>query len=109
MGRRTPRNYDGTALTAHRMTDLLPSVLNRVSEAYSERPDLILASWPELIGPHLAGMTQAVAFSEGVLVVKVKNSILYSLLNQNDKPRILQLLRQKFPKVAIKNIIFRIG
>jgi hypothetical protein len=41
--------------------------------------------------------------------VKVKNSTLHSLLSQNDKPRILQLLRQQFPNAEIKNIYFRIG
>ena len=54
-------------------------------------------------------MTQAVAFADGVLVVKVKNSTLHSLLSQNDKLRILTMLRQKFPRVEIHNICFRIG
>lgn len=106
---RTPRNYDGTALTTHRMSDLLPGVIANITEVYKDRPDLVLAAWPDIIGDKLSGMTQAVSFLEGVLTVKVKNSTFYTLLSQNEKPRLLTILRQKFPKVEIKNILFRIG
>jgi hypothetical protein len=106
---RTPRQYDGTQVTSHRMADLLPRVLSKIGEVYQQRSDLILAIWPEIIGDRLASMTQAVSFADGVLVVKVKNSTLHSLLSQNDKLRILNLLRQKFPHAEIKNIYFRIG
>jgi len=106
---RTPRNYDGTRITTKRLTDVLPDVLNKVCSVYQNRSDLILAAWPMIIGPKLAGMTRAVSFHEGILVVKVKNSTLYSLLSQNDKPRILGHLRKQFPSVEIKNILFRIG
>lgn len=106
---RTPRNYDGCQVVTHRLNEILPSVLGKVSEAFQDRPDLILASWPEIIGTKLAPMTQAISFSEGILVVKVKNSSLYSLLSQNDKPRLVQSLRGKFPKVSIKTIQFRLG
>lgn len=107
--RRTPRNYDGSQVTTRRFTDLLPTVLEQIGEVYKDRPDLILASWPEVIGPKLAPLTQAFSFQDGILVVKVKNSTLYSLLSQNDKPRLLSNLRKKFPKVTINNIQFRLG
>lgn len=107
--RRTPRNYDGTKVTTHRVTDLLPVILSQIGESYQDRPDLILASWPEIIGSNLAPMTKAMSFVDGILIVKVKNSTLHSLLSQHDKPRIISSLRQKFPKIEIKNIVFRIG
>lgn len=106
---RTPKDYQGTKPTTHRVSDVLPHVLTKIGEVYQDRPDLILASWPDIIGSQLASMTQAISFSEGVLVVKVKNSTLYSLLSQNDKPKILANLRAKFPKVKIVNIFFRLG
>lgn len=106
---RTPKYYDGTRVTTHKFSDLLPVVLSQISETYQDRPDLILSSWPEVIGPKLSSMTQAVSFSHGVLTVKVKNSTLYSLLSRHDKPRILAALRQRFPKICINNIWFKIG
>jgi hypothetical protein len=89
------------------MTELLPSVLQTIGEIYKERPDLILASWPLIIGPQLAAMTQAVSFTDGILSVVVNNSTLLFLLSQKERPRILNLLRVKFPKTHIKNILFR--
>ncbi len=107
--RRTPRGYDGSGLTAHHIRDLLPSLLHGIGESHQNRGDLILAAWPEIIGRQLSPMTQAIAFDDGFLTVKVKNSTLYSLLSQHEKPKILKSLRSKFPQTFIKNIIFRIG
>lgn len=106
---RTPKNYDGTHVTTHRIADLLPQVLSNISEVHRDRPDLVLAAWPEVIGEKLASMTKAVSFCDGVLVVKVKNSTLYSLLSQHDRLRILRNLQIKFPSVTFKNVVFRIG
>ena len=106
---RTPKNYDGTAVTTHVVSDLLPSVLSKISEICKDRPDLILEAWPEVIGPKLAGMTQAVSLRDGVLTVKVKNSTLHSLLSRHDKFRILSNIKQRFPKADIQNIVFRIA
>jgi hypothetical protein len=107
--KRTPRNYDGTRLTAHHVSDVLTEALTDIREVYQDRPDVVISTWPEIIGPKLAPMTEAVSFVEGTLLVKVKNSTLYSLLAQHDKQKVLYRLRQKFPKMAIKNILFRIG
>lgn len=106
---RTPKDYNGTALTTHRVNEVLPFVLKKLQQVYCHRPDLIIASWPEIIGPKLAPMTQAISFIDGILLVKVRNSTLYSLLNQHDKPRILMKLKEKFPDTNIRGISFRIG
>ena len=105
----TPRGYDGTGLTTHHVSALLPAALSQIGKLYQDRPDLVLAGWSDVIGPKLAAMTQAISFVDGILVVKVKNSTLHSLLSQNDKPRILNILRKKFPNTLIKTIYFRIG
>lgn len=107
--RRTPKNYDGTEPTTHKMTDLLSDVVAHIRENYKDRPDLVLAAWPEVMGPQLASMTQAISFADGILHVKVKNSTLHSLLSQNDKAKIIASLKTKFPRIQIKNIVFRIG
>jgi len=107
--RRTPKNYDGTGVTTRRLEEVLPLVLSEVDEAFSERPDLIISAWRDIIGPKLAVMTQVDSYCEGILYVKVKNSTLHSLLSQHDRPKLLLKLKQKFPKHNIRNIIFRMG
>lgn len=98
-----------TALTSHHISELLPKFLEEMGGMYHGRPDLVLAAWPEVIGASLAPMTQAVSFVDGVLVVKVRNSTLYSLLVQNERGRLMKSLREKFPKTEIKTLHFRLG
>ena len=102
-------NYDGTQVTSRSLGDLIPLVLGNITDVYEQRPDLILAAWPDIVGPGFASMSEAVSFVNGVITVKVKNSTLLSLLNQNDKPQLLANIRKKFPNVTIQNIIFRMG
>ena len=66
--RRTPKGYDSTGTTSHRISDLLPDVLAKIGGKYQDRGDLVMAVWPSLIGPQLAPMAQAVAFSNGTLI-----------------------------------------
>ncbi|NDD57918.1 MAG: DUF721 domain-containing protein [Chlamydiae bacterium] len=106
---RTPKYYDGTAKTTKELSQILPDALRKLGANFEQRPDLILAIWPELIGEKLAPMTQAVSFVEGILTVKVRNSSLYSLLSQHEKPKLVKALRSRFPSVIIRNINFRLG
>jgi len=96
-------------VTNKQIKDLLPKALQQISAARGQRPDLIVAAWPDLIGEKLAPMTKATGFVEGVLNVKVNNSTLYSLLKTQERARLLERLRQRFPAACIKNINFRIG
>lgn len=107
--RKNPKNYDGTETTQHLLQNLLPSVFQSLFERHQKRPDLIMAYWPELIGPKLSLMTEALSFDEGVLTVRVKNASLYSILCQHETARLTSRLREQFPKVPIKTIHFRIG
>ena len=100
---------DRSERTNKQLQDLLPKMLSGIGALHRDRPDLIVAYWPQLIGEKLSGMTQAVSFDQGVLYVKVSNSTLYSLLAQHERGRLLKSLREKFPQVEIKNIHFKIG
>ena len=98
-----------TALTTKSLRALLPSVLQGITAATEQRPDLVLAAWESLIGERFACQTRAVSFHEGVLTVKVRNSSLLSLLSQCERPRLIKNLRKRFPEVEIRNIRFCIG
>lgn len=107
--RRNPEGYNGTEPTNRDMRLLLPRLLGQIGEMHRERPDLILAAWPQIIGEKLSPMTKAVSFDGGILFVKVNNSTLYSLLSQHERGRLLACLRERFPAVEFKNIVFRLG
>jgi hypothetical protein len=103
------QGYEGTETTSQEIADLLPRFLGQLGAAHHERPDLILAAWPQVIGAKLSPMAKAVSFVDGILLVKVSNSTLYSLLSQHERGRLLKSLREKFPTALIKNISFRLG
>lgn len=107
--KRTPRNYDRVDPTNKEISNLLQEWMAKASHSFQDRPDLILLSWPEIIGEKLAPMTTALSFVEGILTIRVRNSSLYSLLVQHERNRLLGVLQQKFPSVKIRNIVFRLG
>lgn len=96
-------------LTNKLLVNLLPKMLERIAAMQKDRPDLIVSAWQEIIGKDLGRMAKAIGFEKGILMVKVSNSTLYSLLAQHEKKRLLQMLRKKFPSIDIKTIHFRIG
>lgn len=98
-----------TASTTKNIRHILPGVLKKIGKRYEERPDLILAAWPLLVGERIASMTKASSFVDGILTIKVKNSSLLSLLTQHERPRLLRELRAQFSSAKIRNIRFRIG
>ena len=89
--------------------ELLPRLLQAVRSKQAQRPDLLIAAWPEVIGAGLAAMTEALSFEEGVLVVKVRNAVLYSQLCSRDKQAIVTMLRRRFPKTEVRDIWFKLS
>ncbi|MCH9610024.1 MAG: hypothetical protein S4CHLAM81_10750 [Chlamydiales bacterium] len=95
------------ACTSKHIRDVLPNVMSNIGKVFKDRPDLIVEAWPEVVGSRLAPQARAVAFADGFLQVRVQNSTLLSLLTQ-DRSRIVQNLRAKFPKTTIKSVVFRL-
>lgn len=95
--------------TSQSIQQLLPKFLKTLTHACGQRPDLLLAAWPEIIGERLAPMALADRFDEGTLYVKVSNSTLLSILSYREKKLLLKKMKEKFPKIDIKEIRFRIG
>lgn len=95
--------------THRNLQELLPAVLEKLESQHLERPDLLLSGWNGVVGPQIASMTEAESYSNGFLTIRVKDPSLYSLLHQYERPRLLALMRRRFPKAQIKAICFRAG
>jgi hypothetical protein len=108
-GARRFLKFGETASSFKSMESVLPKLLQQIEETYQNRPDLIVSAWPLIVKEEWAKMTRATGFQDGVLFVDVKNSALYSQLAQYEKGRLLISLRNRFPDVEIRNLIFRIG
>jgi len=107
--RRLPKNHSKTAVTTRHLADILASVLSKIEQKHVERHDLILSSWPAIVGPKIAAFSVAESFDKGYLRVKVKNSTLFQLLNLSEKAKLLSIIRKRFPNVEINGIFFRMG
>ena len=107
--KRIPKNYSGTKPTARHIQNLLPELLQSMSDTFKEGGELIMEVWPDVVGEKLAPMTQATGFERGVLRVKVKNATLHSLLKEHEKWPLLSELKKRFPTLTIKDIVFYIG
>lgn len=107
--KRIPKNYNGIKPTGRHLKDLLPEIMAQITGKVDENPREILDAWAQTVGPKISKMARAVSFESGVLKVKVENSTLYSLLTLHEKERLLSEMRKQFPKVSIRNILFRIG
>ena len=103
---RTPRHFDGTGRTGKVLSDLLPEIVKKIGEKSGCQSEEIFGFWPTVIGEAMAPYTEPVSFIDGVFIVKVKSSTLYSLLSQHERPRLLQRLQEKFP---VRNLVFRAG
>ena len=105
MAERIARNYNGTQLPGRQIRDLLPELLGEIGRKSGDIRQEVFLFWKELLGEKLAPLAEPISLIEGVLTVKVKSGALYSVLCQQEKPRLLKKLQERFP---IRTIVFRI-
>lgn len=101
---------ESPALTTQYLGNLLRSYLSELSRKASQRPDLVIKMWPQVVGTQISNMTKACKFENKTLYVSVKNSTLLSILSRpNDKLRLIQELKKVIPGVEIESIVFKFG
>ncbi len=106
---RVPKNYEGLHPTGRTIKDLLEPILDQVEKVTNDKPLKLIEAWPQMVGEKVARMTRAVSVENGVFLVKVQNSTLYSLLELHEKSRLLNMIQSAFPHLKIKKILFRMG
>jgi len=107
--KRTRKHYDGVFSPSKELKDLLPLYLNKIDKKKSKNEKQIILDWPNIIGDRLAPMTKAIEIKNKVLIVKVNNSTLHSLLSTYEKEKILNAINEKYSKNIIRDVFFRIG
>lgn len=106
---RVPKYYEGSQPTGRTIKDLLEPILDQVEKVTHDKPMKLIEAWPEIVGEKVAPMTRAVSVENGVFLVKVHNSTLYSLLELHEKSRLLNMIQNAFPHLKIRKILFRMG
>ncbi|MCI5052209.1 MAG: DUF721 domain-containing protein [Simkaniaceae bacterium] len=106
--KRIPKNYDGKRPTGRLIGSLLPRVLKGIQKEVESEVQVVFDTWYEVVGKRLAPMTEAQAFTNGVVFVKVKNATLHSIFSANQKKRLIDEMHKKLPGVRINALVFRI-
>ncbi len=107
--KRVPKNYNGIEPTGRLLKNLLSEVMVQIDSRANGSKIEILHFWSEIVGKEMGKRTRASSFNRGVLTVHVASSALLDFLVSYEKQRILEKMKNRFPKVNFKNIIFRIG
>ncbi len=107
--KRTPKNYNGIEFPGKKIGLLLPEILQKIGATKGVDRDRVFTAWSELLSKKMASYTKPVSFKDGILRVSVFSSTLYSLLSQHEKPRLLKALQDRYPKILIRDIVFRIS
>ena len=102
------RNYKFFSSSFRRADTILPKVLGEIEKKYKSRPEKIEEVWAEILGEKLAPFTKVISWEDGILIVQVKGSTLYSLLHQYEKGRILKILQKRFSKETIRKMVLRL-
>ncbi len=98
-----------TASNNRQLKDLLVDFLDQIKQRSETKPEVILKEWVKIIDPKWKGMTEASSFEKGIVVIKVRNAALYSLLVRQEGSKLLKKLQTKFPESDIKKLKFCIG
>ena len=106
--KKRPYRYP-TQLTTKKLVDLLGPVFQNISSIYSNHLENFIRDWPKILGKDYASMTEIIGYKKGILIIKVKNSSLYSLLYHHKKQEILKQIYKNYPKWDVKDITFKMG
>lgn len=105
----TLNNDNFSRMKVKNIGDLLEGFLSKVEARYNKNPSHISELWFEVLGSKFANMTEVISFDRGTLFIRVKNSILFSILNNYEKENLLRKMQKKISKEVIQKINFKIG
>lgn len=102
--------YEGPKKTTKHVKELLSRYLYRLEKKMAEEPHTVIEAWGKVVDPSFRGMTRAERFDEGILYVRVKNSVVMSMLcGPVQKKQLLAKMQQVSSQSGIKDILFSIG
>ncbi len=96
-------------LTSKKLSDLLAQTKKQLLKEVQTTDIPIESIWPLVVGEKIARLTEIVSFKEGVLVISVASPTLNNLLSRIEKPKILVKLKNEFPFLKVRSLIFQTG
>jgi predicted nucleic acid-binding Zn ribbon protein len=91
------------------MDKLVPQVFKGLGLEERLQQSQVFFHWPDIVGKEVAKHAQPVSLRNKLLVVAVDHPVWLQELSRYHKPLLLQKVRDRIGKAAVKDIVFRIG
>jgi len=96
-------------LTSKKLSDLLVQTKKNLLKEVQADDVPIESIWPLVVGEKIAPLTTVVSFKGGVLVIRVASPTLNNLLSRTEKPKLLSKLKNEFPFLKVRSLVFQTG
>jgi predicted nucleic acid-binding Zn ribbon protein len=94
---------------ANSTSKLVPAVMKQLGLQQRLQQSQVFYLWADIVGSDIARHAQPVSLRNGLLVVAVDHPVWLQELVRYDKSLILQKVRERIGKKAVRDICFRIG
>jgi hypothetical protein len=94
---------------SHKLHVLIDEFLHKLDKKRVVSFQDLVDNWPHIVGEHVGHLTKPLFIKQKVFYIAVKNATLYSLLNQYEKKRLTQIIKEKFPHLDLAKIVFKMG
>jgi predicted nucleic acid-binding Zn ribbon protein len=91
------------------MDQLVPQVFKGLGLQERLQQSQVFYHWPDIVGKEVAKHAQPVSLRNKLLTVAVDHPVWLQELSRYHKPLLLQKVRDRIGKAAVKDIVFRIG
>lgn len=91
------------------LQQLVPGVMQRLGLEQRLQQSQIFHQWASIVGADVVRHAQPVSLKNGLLVVAVDHPVWLQELSRYHKPLLLQNIRARVGKTAVRDIVFRIG
>ena len=86
---------------------LLTPFLKWVEGQRDKELDKVTDSWNQLLEPPYRERTKVEKFQDGLLFIKVSSATVHSILEMQEKKRLIGEMQKRHPRLGLKNIVFR--
>ncbi len=101
--------WDAPVRLAPALQQLVPGVVKRLGLEQRLHQSQIFHQWAAIVGADVVRHAQPVSLKNGLLVIAVDHPVWLQELARYHKPLLLQKIRDRVGKTAIRDIVFRIG
>ena len=101
--------FDPPAKPAPALRQLMPGIRKGLGLEQRLHQSQVFHQWLEIVGADIAKHAQPVSLKNGLLVIAVDHPVWLQELARYHKPLLLQKIRDRIGKTAVRELVFRIG